>query len=81
LEREIYPLGTTPNPNCHKLLRAIAERESETIETVLIYMRKLVKLEKEFRSNADNPTSRQVRSDNEVAELNEIAEELGLRLP
>jgi hypothetical protein len=31
LQRKIYPLGTTLNPNCHELLTAFVEQESKTI--------------------------------------------------
>lgn len=81
LKREVYPLGTTLNPDCHKLLRAFVARESETIKIVLIYQRKLVLIEKKFADSTGNPISYGVYADKATAELNEIAEELGVKLP
>lgn len=81
LQRKLAPLGTALNPNCHELLRAFVEQESKTIQTVLIYYRKIIQFEKEINSDASDPISYEMKYDKATAEVNEIAGELGLKLP
>jgi hypothetical protein len=47
---------------------------------VLIYYRKVIELEKEFSSNASNPISYEMKYDKAIAEVDEIADKLGLKL-
>jgi hypothetical protein len=82
LQREIYPLGINLNPNCFELLKALAQQESETIKAVLVYHRKIIQFEKEFnKSTASDLISYEMKYDEAIAGVSEIAEELGLKLP
>lgn len=80
LRKELFSLSQSAT--CEKQLSIIVTERSKIIVEVLLYARKIILFEERFTREYDyKPGLHQNRYERLIAEVNEIAKELGLHLP
>jgi hypothetical protein len=81
LKREIY--RASDSDNCHELLKDIAMQESKLILIILAYSRMVIQFNRSsvIKKDPKDMESTQGKYDQSIADIDELASELGLQQP